>query len=366
MRVISSLRNLLFALVVLAVSTASRAQVVISVAFGPPPLPVYGQPLCPGMGYIWTPGYWAWDPDFDDYFWVPGTWMLAPEVGFLWTPPWWGWSEGVFIFHEGWWGPVVGFYGGVDYGFGYFGSGFVGGRWEDGQFFYNRAVTNVNVVNIRNVYNQTVVQNNVTVNRVSYNGGPGGVQARPRPEEEAAARARHIGPVAAQTQHGQAARANPELRATANHGKPPVAATARPAEFRGGSVVAARAAGGPYHPPAGHRGGTQPRGSTAASPVHPRDLPPFQRPGAPNTSETNRDRKYQQKQERLFSKQEQERQKLQQRQDQEHQRMERRNANESQRQQMEQRHQQQTQQLQQKHVEQQQRMQERQKPPRPK
>ncbi len=45
----------------LLLSTASFAQVGVSVTIAPPELPVYEQPLCPGDGYIWTPGYWAWD-----------------------------------------------------------------------------------------------------------------------------------------------------------------------------------------------------------------------------------------------------------------------------------------------------------------
>ena len=109
MRILFSFRFLLIALVValgfLACSTPSFAQVgvVVSVGYAPPELPVYEQPLCPGDGYIWTPGYWAWDGD--DYYWVPGTWILAPEVGFLWTPPWWGWGGAAFMFHEGYWVP---------------------------------------------------------------------------------------------------------------------------------------------------------------------------------------------------------------------------------------------------------------------
>ena len=53
-------------------STASFAQIGVSVTIAPPELPVYEQPLCPGDGYIWTPGYWAWD---GEYYWVPGTWV---------------------------------------------------------------------------------------------------------------------------------------------------------------------------------------------------------------------------------------------------------------------------------------------------
>src|SRR6516162_4260408 len=157
------IRSLLFSLLLMSLSAASFGQVGISVSFGPPAIPVYEQPICPGEGYIWTPGYWAWDGD--DYYWVPGTWVLAPEVGFLWTPPWWGWGGSAFIFHPGFWGPVVGFYGGINYGFGYFGHGYEGGRWDRGHFFYNRTVNNINITEIHNVYNTRI--ENVTVNRVS-------------------------------------------------------------------------------------------------------------------------------------------------------------------------------------------------------
>jgi hypothetical protein len=112
MRIIPTIRSLLFALVMLAMSAAAYAQISISITFAPPELPVYEQPLCPGEGYLWTPGYWAYANDFDDYYWVPGTWVMAPEVGFLWTPGYWGWGGNGFVFYDGYWGPQVGFYGG--------------------------------------------------------------------------------------------------------------------------------------------------------------------------------------------------------------------------------------------------------------
>jgi WXXGXW repeat (2 copies) len=371
---IRSIRAVLFAFVVLILSSASFSQVRISVQFGPPALPVYEQPLCPGEGYIWTPGYWAWSDDDNGYFWVPGTWVLAPEAGFLWTPPWWGWEGGVFLFHEGYWGPQVGFYGGIYYGFGYFGEGFEGGRWDHDRFFYNRSVTNVNITNIHNVYNETVVNNRTVVNRVSYNGGEGGITRRPTPQEQNAEREHHIPPAAVQIQHIQAARANRELRASANQGKPPVAATAKPGEFSR-EAVPAREAGGAYNPPA-NRGGTERRaepaggngnsgngGAPPARIVHPKDIPQGERPAAPNTGNQKQDQKYQQQQEKLQQKQEQERQKLQQKQDQDHQRLTQQKANEARQQQIEQTHQQQTQQLQQRHEQQQQKLQQRQAPP---
>ena len=218
----------------LCFAAPSFAQVGISVSFGPPALPVYEQPVCPGDGYIWTPGYWAYADD-TGYYWVPGTWVEAPQVGYLWTPGYWGWGGSAFIFHAGYWGPTVGFYGGISYGFGYFGHGYEGGRWDGGHFFYNRAVTNVNVTVIHNVYETRVTEVN---NRVSYNGGRGGIEARATAEEERADRERHIGPVEAQTRHVEEARNNRDLRASENHGKPPIAATQRASEFKGNGVVA--------------------------------------------------------------------------------------------------------------------------------
>ena len=336
---INSQRFLWIAVVMLAITAASSAQIRVTVSFGPPALPIYEQPLCPGEGYIWTPGFWAWDNDFEDYYWVPGTWVLAPQTGFLWTPGWWGWGGEGFIFHEGYWGPVVGFYGGINYGFGYYGRGYEGGRWENDHFYYNRAVNNVNVNNIHNVYNTTVI-NNTTVNRVSYNGGKGGTAAQPTPQEQAVARAKHIPPVAAQSEHVQTARANPQLRASVNQGKPPIAATPKPAVFQGSGVVPAKQSGGPYTPPPQNRASNQPKANTqtqaarpqnnvprppennaevaqqpksnsqaapsrnnqAARPennvprpskaVHPNDLPPIPHTPVPNTGNAETDQKY--------------------------------------------------------------------------
>ncbi len=87
---------------------------------------------------------------------------------------------GVYGLHAGYWGPHVGFYGGVNYGFGYVGVGFVGGRWAGNSFAYNTAVVNVNTTVMHNTYVNNVTVNNVTVNKVSYNGGAGGVPRRPR------------------------------------------------------------------------------------------------------------------------------------------------------------------------------------------
>ena len=344
------LRALLLAAGLLFLPVASFAQVSVSVSFGPPELPVYAQPVCPGDGYIWTPGYWAWDGD--DYYWVPGTWVEAPEVGFFWTPGYWGWGGSAFIFHEGYWGPHIGFYGGINYGYGYFGRGYEGGRWDNGHFYYNRAVNNVNVTVVHNVYESRVV--NETRTRVSYNGGTGGINERPTREEETYSRERHVPPVAAQTQHVAAARSNPELRASANHGKPPIAATSKPGAFH----EATPASEGHYNPPAR----SEASGAHTNTAVHPKDLPPVERHPAVSTGNTETDQKYQQQQAKLAAQQDKERQQLQQNQEKEHQQLQKQKANDARTQQVEQKHQQQTQQLQQKHVQQQQHLEQKQQP----
>jgi hypothetical protein len=379
------IRTLVVGLVLLAMSAAASAQVGLMITIAPPPLPVYEQPVCPEEGYIWTPGFWAYDSDIDDYYWVPGTWVLAPEVGYLWTPAYWGWGGDRFVFYDGYWGPLVGFYGGINYGFGYFGVGFEGGRWDNGHFFYNRAVNNVDVTIIHNVYATNV--ENRTENRVSYNGGEGGLNARPTPQQEAAARERHLPPVAVQAQHMQEARSNPQQRASVNRGKPEVAATPRPGAFKERGVVQAKAPGGSYNPPTnrGNRGGNQgaengaggrpennagtrpennprPEGNTPPrSYSHVRELPPPERPSSSSADNSNQDRKYQQQQEKLYSQQQKERQKVAQQQEREDQRIAQQ-SNDQAKQQMEQRHQQQTQQMQERHQQQQQQIQQRQPP----
>jgi hypothetical protein len=263
MSITTSIRSSLFALVLLAMSAASYAQFSISVSFAPPELPVYEQPLLPGEGYIWTPGYWAYAGNDDGYYWVPGTWVLAPEPGLLWTPAYWSWEGNGYIFNQGYWGQQVGFYGGVSYGYGYYGDGYQGGRWQNGQFYYNRSVNNLNVTNIHNLYNTTVINNTTTINRVSYNGGNGGISARPTPQQESVAHERHIQPVAAQTQHEQAARTNPEQRAFVNHGTPAVAATPKPGAFSDRAVVHAKPTGTPYNAPV-NRAAAQPANAPVA------------------------------------------------------------------------------------------------------
>lgn len=198
----------------------------VSVGTPPPALPVYAQPPIPGPGYLWTPGYWAWGPA--GYYWVPGVWVMPPAVGMLWTPGYWGWGGSAYVYHAGYWGPHIGFYGGVNYGFGYTGVGYEGGYWRGGAFSYNRAVNNFGSVHVTNVYNRTVVVNNV--NRVSYNGGRGGINMQPSVSERAAFNERHMEATHNQMEHQQAMQNNRGQLASVNHGRPQTMAMSRVGE----------------------------------------------------------------------------------------------------------------------------------------
>ena len=264
MRTPPILRKLALTAALAALPAASFGSVFISVGIAPPLLPVYAQPICPGDGYLWTPGYWAWSEEDQGYFWVPGVWVQPPTVGVLWTPAYWGWESGAYLFHPGYWGPHIGFYGGVNYGFGYTGFGYEGGYWNHGAFAYNRAVNNINVINVHNVYNKTViVNNNTTINRVSYNGGNGGLQARPSPQEQAAVREQHLQPTPNQMSHQTNAAQNRAQFASFNHGRPPMAAQARIGDRS--NVVPARGVPAPQngfgnaHPQRGTQPNTAPR-----------------------------------------------------------------------------------------------------------
>ncbi|HEY6377036.1 MAG TPA: hypothetical protein VIX90_16065 [Edaphobacter sp.] len=190
----------------------------------PPQLPVYDQPPAPAPNYLWTPGYWSYAPV--GYYWVPGAWVAAPYYGALWTPGYWFFFGNRYHFRHGFWGPHIGYYGGINYGFGYTGYGYEGGYWNGNRFYYNRAVNRVNVTNITNVYNRTVIVNNNT--RVSYNGGRGGINVRPQPAELAAMRGPRTPPMTAQLENQRQAAQNRAQFYSDNRGRPAIVASPRP------------------------------------------------------------------------------------------------------------------------------------------
>ena len=245
MRLFRSARWLLLALLLSVVPASSFAGVFISVGFAPPMLPVYDQPPCPEEGLMWTPGYWAYGPD--GYYWVPGAWVPAPYEGALWTPGYWGWSEGLYMWHPGYWGNHVGYYGGVNYGGGYFGIGFVGGMWRGHDFFYNRAVLRVDDRFGRHAYEDRGVIDRYTVDRdrhVSFSGGPGGIRHDPRPEERFAERERHMDATSFQHTHESSAMSDRGSYYRNNNGRPANPAMDRPMGYNGNSNVRGQAPGG--------------------------------------------------------------------------------------------------------------------------
>lgn len=228
--------------VALLTPLAAWSQVTMLVNIGPPPLLVYEQPMVPGEGYIWTPGYWGWSQRDREYYWIPGTWVLAPQPGYLWTPGYWAYGGGGYLWNLGYWGPLVGFYGGINYGHGYGGNGYNGGRWSRDVFSYNRAYNNLDPAVVHNVYNTQVV-NNYRINNirhVSFNGGPGGVAQRPSAAQLRVQRGSHAEPTPHQTAHERSALENPTQRAGPRGSAAQVAATPRPSAFTEPGVVHAR------------------------------------------------------------------------------------------------------------------------------
>jgi hypothetical protein len=260
------LRGLVVAVALCAIPAPSVAQIYLNIA-APPLLPDYAMPLAPAPNDIWQPGYWAWGPN--GYYWVPGTWIPAPQTGMYWTPGYWGASpSGLgFAWNQGYWAPQVGYYGGINYGGGYYGNGYSGGNWSNGAFMYNTAVSPVNTTVIRNVYvNRTVIVRRVT--RISFN-GPGGIIVRPTPAQLAVLRLRHLPLTPLQRQHIIEAARDRNLLARVNGGKPRVVVIARPLsaanrlpDFKP-ITTADRVVSHPVHPATAHHA------MPAAHPAHP-------------------------------------------------------------------------------------------------
>ena len=182
----------------LATPLAAWSQVSLSVTVGPPPLPLYAQPPIPGDGYLWTPGYW-------------------------------GWGSGLYVWHPGYWGPHVGYYGGINYGYGYIGSGYAGGRWDRGRFRYNSAVNNIPQGRVHDVYRTPVPQR--PAHPESFNGGKSPWHTPPTANERRFEGGQHPNWTQEQTDHEHRAVSMPEQRMGNNHGTPPTAATPRPGGF---------------------------------------------------------------------------------------------------------------------------------------
>jgi len=223
MRFLVSAGWLLLAMVLLFVPASSHAGIFIGVDFAPPALPVYEQPDCPQPGAMWTPGYWAYDQVQRGYYWIPGAWVPAPYEGALWTPGYWGWEGGRYFFHEGYWGRRVGYYGGVNYGFGYGGVGFSGGEWRGREFHYNTYIMHVDRRYVHNTFEDRRRVERGWVERdshVAFSGGPGGIRHEPVAEERLAERDEHQGRTSFQEHHENFAKNDKSSYANNNGGHP--------------------------------------------------------------------------------------------------------------------------------------------------
>ena len=170
------------------VDNSAEAAAPVYTSQPPPPLPDYDRPTDPGGNSVWTPGSWYYDSALADYYWVPGAWVVPPN-NLVWTPPYWQYDSGRYRWYAGYWGPHVGFYGGIDYGFGYPGSGYDRGRDK-------------------------------TQHPVSYNGGLGGAQRRPTPKELAAGRDRQdVKPLDVQKELARSSKKTGQFFGI-NHGRP--------------------------------------------------------------------------------------------------------------------------------------------------
>jgi hypothetical protein len=91
--------TLLLALSLAPAAAIAQVGVVVRVA---PPAPVvehYGPP--PHPGWVWQPGYQAWDGN--RYAWHAGVWVAPPHPGARWVAHRWVHHNGGWVMQEGHW-----------------------------------------------------------------------------------------------------------------------------------------------------------------------------------------------------------------------------------------------------------------------
>jgi len=202
----------------------SFAGAIISVSLMPPPLPAYDQPPCPDQNLVWVPGYWAWNQR--SYYWVPGAWVEPPFAGAMWTPGHWNWSHHPFTLYTwlgGYWSFHVGYYGGVNYGYGYGGYGYSGGVWHGSLFAYNLEIVRVDNRWVRETFRDPGLVDRGYIERENhsgFNGGPGGVNYHISPEEQAVEHEKHWEPTGFQQQYESRFRDDQAYWYNTNHGQP--------------------------------------------------------------------------------------------------------------------------------------------------
>lgn len=91
-------RSLVLSLALLAGTTAF-AQVSFNIVVAPP-APMYEVTPMMQPGYVWAPGYWAWNNDH--HVWVRGR-TIVQRDGYQWAPDRWVQQGGSYVRQPGRW-----------------------------------------------------------------------------------------------------------------------------------------------------------------------------------------------------------------------------------------------------------------------
>jgi len=85
---------------VIVESDGWRSEGVVVVA-PPPPRPELHRTPCPGIGFVWIDGYWAWQGG--RHVWIGGRWDRPPHGHHRWVAPRWEHRRGGYFFIDGCW-----------------------------------------------------------------------------------------------------------------------------------------------------------------------------------------------------------------------------------------------------------------------
>jgi hypothetical protein len=73
----------------------------VLVTRAPPAVRIEAETVSPGVGYVWTRGYWRWTGA--DYVWVPGSWVTRPRTTAVWVEGHWARRSGGWVWVPGHW-----------------------------------------------------------------------------------------------------------------------------------------------------------------------------------------------------------------------------------------------------------------------
>jgi len=89
------------AAVSLALPLSSQARVDVDINVAPPP-PRYEVVPAPRAGFVWAPGYWAWDNGHHRHIWRRGHYVRERH-GHRWVPDRWAEHDGRYRYEPGRW-----------------------------------------------------------------------------------------------------------------------------------------------------------------------------------------------------------------------------------------------------------------------